>query len=213
MLTIGRLNEMLELQEKLEVRIDGDDWRDKGHDYRLCVHMECAEIIDHYPWKHWKGAVNTLIDEDAVAMEIVDVWHFAMAFVLMSPKFDSKVFHYQILEAIEEYDYEEERTVDQLCIGLSYGMYATGQFPLGNFIGLMNLVEMDFDQLYKLYVAKNVLNWFRQDNDYATGLYLKNWAGKEDNEHVHELIELLEDDLTAGILYDHLKQRYALVVR
>ena len=209
MLTLERLKEMLELQEKLEVHIGGENWRDAGHDYRLCIHMECAEIIDAYGWKHWKD-LDREPDFDAISMEIVDIWHFGMAFVLMNTNFDAEVLYTQILEAVEEYD-DVERTVDQLSIGLGYALYATDKFSLGNFYGLMRMVDMDFDDLYVLYISKNVLNWFRQDHGYKEGVYIKNWNGKEDNEHLTELIDLLGDDLNGIVLYDMLEDRYESV--
>jgi hypothetical protein len=54
----------------------------------------------------------------------------------------------------------------------------------------MALIEMDFDSLYRTYVGKNVLNFFRQDHGYKDGSYIKVWQGREDNEH---LVEVLAD--------------------
>ena len=53
-----------------------------------------------------------------------------------------------------------------------------------DFATIMHLIEMDFDALYRSYVGKNVLNFFRQDHGYKEGTYVKNWAGREDNEHL-----------------------------
>lgn len=210
MLTIERLQEMLDLQEKLEVRIGGEDWRNEGHDYALCVHMECAEIIDAYGWKHWKD-LDADPDFDKIAMEVVDVWHFAMAYLLMSPEFNTEVLHGSILEAIQEYQPDSAAPLYHQCVGMSFSMYAVDKFPLGNFVALMDIVNMNFDDLYKLYISKNVLNWFRQDHGYKEGLYLKNWAGREDNEHLQELMEGLGDDLSVVELYKALVIRYELV--
>jgi hypothetical protein len=49
---------------------------------------------------------------------------------------------------------------------------------------------MDFDHLHDWYMGKNTLNNFRQANGYATGAYRKHWSdGREDNEHLVELLE------------------------
>jgi hypothetical protein len=40
---------------------------------------------------------------------------------------------------------------------------------------------LNLNELYKLYVGKNILNQFRQDNGYKDGSYIKVWAGEEDN--------------------------------
>ena len=210
MFTVDQLKELLDLQEQLEIHIGGEDWRNAGHNYPLCIHMECAEIIDAFGWKHWKN-VDATPNTNAIAMELVDVWHFAMAFLLMSDDFDAEEMYTQLLEAIEEYKISEKRDVIDLCIGMGYSMFAVNKFPYGNFIGLMDKIDMSFDQLYVLYISKNVLNRFRQDHGYKEGTYRKGWGGKEDNVHAHELCELLGDELDAELLYDHLKTRYNLV--
>lgn len=204
MLTIEQLREMLELQEKLEVRIGGVDWREQGHDYALCVHMECAEIIEHWGWKHWKDT-EKLPNKDAIAMEIVDVWHFLMAYMLLNEKIDVDALYKVIVEPI---DTEQDYDMIHLCIGISFAMFAENKIPFGNFLAMMSMVDMDLDQLYKLYISKNVLNWFRQDNGYKEGAYNKVWLGKEDNEHLQEICEALGNDLTARALYDELRVRY-----
>jgi hypothetical protein len=62
-----------------------------------------------------------------------------------------------------------------------------------------------------MYIGKNVLNRFRQDNGYQTGEYRKLWAGREDNEHLVELLAELQgepEDLPTR-LYAALTERYA----
>lgn len=208
MLTLERLKEMIELQEKLEIRIDGKDWRKKNHNYTLCIHMECAEIMDHYGWKHWKDTAKEP-DLDAIAMEIVDIWHFSMAYCMSFENFNTNILYRDMLASIEEYELNtSDPSVEELCIGFSFKMYTEGQLPLGNFIGLMNLVDMNWDDLYTLYVSKNVLNWFRQDQGYKEGRYIKNWGGKEDNEHLHDICIELGDDLNSSTLYKALRDKY-----
>lgn len=211
MLTFEQFKEMFDMQEQLEQHISGPDWREQGHDYPLCVHMEAAEIIDHFPWKHWKAGPAP--DLDAVAMEVVDVWHFAMAFMLMANQ-DLEDAYEALKIAQENWDAREETAVlAHVCIGLSFMMYSNGQFPFGNFVILMSLIDMTFDDLYKLYISKNVLNKFRQDHGYKDGTYLKNWGGREDNEHLYELCDQLDEDLTGAKLYEALSLRYQLVTK
>jgi len=67
---------------------------------------------------------------------------------------------------------------------------------------LMQLLKMDFDELFKSYVGKNVLNVFRQDHGYKQGSYLKVWQGREDNEHLVEVLERLDangDDFAEAV--------------
>ena len=64
---------------------------------------------------------------------------------------------------------------------------------------------MDFDQLYVGYVGKNVLNFFRQDHGYQDGTYHKQWGGKEDNEHLVEIVSKM--DTTSITFKDDLYQQ------
>ena len=81
---------------------------------------------------------------------------------------------------------------------------------ISDFANVMALIEMDFDSLYRTYVGKNVLNFFRQDNGYKEGTYVKNWAGREDNEHLVELVAKLDknaEDFSQQV-YEALQNRY-----
>jgi len=209
MITLEQLTEMLEMQEALEVRIDGPDWRNKGHDYRLCIHMECAEIIDHVGWKHWKKHDGP--DWDAIAMELVDVWHFAMAHALTFEDFEPQLLHDGIIGATKEYmQHDSTHSMVELALGLGYSIMVDQQICMGSFIAMMDQANMSWNQLYRLYVGKNILNWFRQDHGYREGLYMKTWAGKEDNVHLFELTEMLGDSFSSVELVKALSARYAL---
>ena len=65
-----------------------------------------------------------------------------------------------------------------------------------------------FDSLYQIYMAKNVLNKFRQDNGYKEGTYIKEWQGKEDNVVMFEIIASLES-FSGDELYQQLAQAYS----
>jgi hypothetical protein len=68
--------------------------------------------------------------------------------------------------------------------------------------------------LYRHYVGKNVLNFFRQDHGYKDGTYQKQWHGREDNEHLMELLKELDSKVEAYAenLYAALKRRYHEVI-
>ena len=74
--------------------------------------------------------------------------------------------------------------------------------------------DLDFESLYTAYVGKNVLNFFRQDNGYKAGTYVKNWAGREDNEHLVELVAPLDKGAQdfADQVYSALQGRYQELV-
>jgi hypothetical protein len=78
----------------------------------------------------------------------------------------------------------------------------------------MTASGLDFDSLYTAYVGKNVLNFFRQDNGYKDGTYVKNWDGREDNEHLSELVAVMDHSAAdfAEQVYAVLAERYAELV-
>ena len=73
---------------------------------------------------------------------------------------------------------------------------------------------MAFTDLYTAYVGKNVLNFFRQDHGYKEGTYVKTWLGREDNEHLVELVAPLDKDADdfAEQVYQALESRYGEVL-
>ena len=60
----------------------------------------------------------------------------------------------------------------------------TKGFSVPLFASLMEACDLSADALYRHYVGKNVLNFFRQDHGYQDGTYVKQWQGREDNEHL-----------------------------
>ena len=94
----------------------------------------------------------------------------------------------------------------ELLIGLS----TARRVDIALFKSVMEDCGLNWDSLFKQYVSKNVLNFFRQDHGYKEGTYLKLWHGREDNEHLVELMDSLD---TASpeypeMLYTGLLQRY-----
>jgi hypothetical protein len=79
-----------------------------------------------------------------------------------------------------------------------------------DFARVMALIGMEFDELYRHYVGKNVLNFFRQDHGYKEGTYVKTWHGREDNEHLAELLAVLDSDSDdfRDRVYEGLRERY-----
>ena len=74
---------------------------------------------------------------------------------------------------------------------LAVSCLRTRSFELQPFLDAMAALPMAFEELFALYIGKNMLNRFRQNNGYKTGEYRKLWSGREDNEHLIELLEEL----------------------
>jgi hypothetical protein len=69
---------------------------------------------------------------------------------------------------------------------------------------------MDANALFSQYVGKNILNFFRQDHGYKEGTYIKEWHGKEDNEHLVDVLAQTDSNVTdyADVIYQQLENRY-----
>jgi hypothetical protein len=66
---------------------------------------------------------------------------------------------------------------------------------------------LNLNELYRLYVGKNILNRFRQDHGYKEGTYSKIWNGEEDNVAMQRLLER-ETSMTPDALYAALETLY-----
>ncbi len=219
---------MLELQKQLNDATNGEEWavkkvtkNGKAINWKRCIYMECAEIIDSFAWKHWKS-IDAKVDWDNVQIEIVDIMHFVLSL------------------AIEQYAQKGENSLEQIAKDMAqnklfaqvqknelsfapsqevmqqveYVMFLVLQrdnFDLTQlfeqFYKLIVMGALDLDSLYKLYVGKNILNQFRQDNGYKAGTYIKVWNGKEDNVVMMQLWQN-NPNYTPDELYADLEKEY-----
>ena len=190
---------MLEMQDAMNARVN-PDWRSAGNAWYRAIWTECAEMLDHYGWKWWK---HQQADIEQVRLELVDILHFAMSdYLLREPDYD----HAAKRIADELSNPGDGTDIREVIEWLAQSTIAARRMHFSDFANLMKLIDFDFDELYRLYVGKNVLNFFRQDHGYKDGSYVKSWAGREDNEHLAELLGELDssspgfrDDLYAGL--------------
>jgi hypothetical protein len=70
--------------------------------------------------------------------------------------------------------------------------------------------QMNWEELFRQYVGKNVLNFFRQDHGYKEGTYRKTWNEREDNEHLVDVLETLDPHAHdyQELIYQALQERY-----
>jgi len=73
---------------------------------------------------------------------------------------------------------------------------------------------MNIDGIYKLYMGKNVLNKFRQDNGYKQKTYQKIWNGQEDNIYLMNFLDKVEEigDDFEQVIYDRLQEKYKKIL-
>jgi dimeric dUTPase (all-alpha-NTP-PPase superfamily) len=227
--SVEMLKEMFLLQQKLNDETNGKGW-EKGYtknnkiiNWQRCIYMECAELIDSFSWKHWKD-IDKEPNWDNIRVEIVDIWHFVMSLAIeqsvnnhlgdiddiinyiyetkefkefeIDPKSD-KAEQYEIINIVEDIIHKATSRGD-----ITYKAIIAEYFILAHNCGI------GIEGLYDLYIAKNILNKFRQDNGYKEGSYIKNWQGKEDNDIMLELLKIEKD---MNKLYKLLEKEYSKV--
>ncbi|MFT7859540.1 MAG: dUTP diphosphatase [Sulfurimonas sp.] len=224
---------MLQLQNQLNEATNGEDWRegvtknDKIINWRRCIYMECAEMIDSFSWKHWKN-IHQEPDWENLQIEVVDVWHFIISLAIENYHKEMKgcieditmmISELPALQSIDDSELKSfggqteiiEEVEELMRLSLSKEALDLGSV-LDCFFRLVQLSGLNLDTLYRLYVGKNILNQFRQDNGYKDGSYIKVWNGEEDNVVMKRLWEE-NPDLKPDALYKELTKQYHSLVK
>jgi hypothetical protein len=198
------LMNMLEMQHRMNTRVH-EQWVEQNFEWYRAAWIECGELIEHYGYKWWKKQVADL---PQVQLEVIDIWHFGMS-ALITEEGDLEKVAERILAELEQHQ-STAPGVRDATEALALYCLEHKSFSAARFWDLMIASELDFEQLYTGYVGKNVLNFFRQDHGYKEGTYIKQWAGREDNEHLVDLVAELDhaSDGFADDLYAALDQRY-----
>jgi dimeric dUTPase (all-alpha-NTP-PPase superfamily) len=201
---VNMLNVMAHMQEEHNLQVH-PEWRAQGYAYYRAIWVECAEMLDHFGWKWWK---KQTADMDQVKLELVDIWHFGLSEIIRADALTERLgIRLSEVEVTLSPDADEFRSAIE---DLAESSLRTKSFALEPFIAAMCALPMTYTDLYGMYIGKNVLNQFRQNNGYQSGEYRKLWAGREDNEH---LVELLAESVGEPAdlperLYTGLTERY-----
>ena len=205
----AQLLAMAELQTVLNEHVH-PAWRSQGHAYYRAIWIECAELLDHYGWKWWKHQQSDLAQ---AKLELVDIWHFGLSDLIRDGRIDAQQVDPAIMAAFAR---PVPTAEFRACVEtLAEETLAHRHFPVEAFVDTMHALPMSFVELYQIYVGKNVLNHFRQAHGYQVGDYVKIWQGREDNEHLFEIVGAL-DHASATFsrdLYAALEVRYVDSIR
>ncbi len=216
MLTQQQLNTMLSLQNKMNCKVN-PQWLTAGYGYLRAAMVESVEAIEHHGWKWWKAQHKDL---PQLQMELVDIWHFALSASIIDYNGDVEATAHALAAQLaqqaepmvtfdgKDYAIKKQALLDNL--ELMAGLCAAKRFSVPLFMHIVAQCEMSGDELYRQYVGKNVLNFFRQDNGYKAGTYQKTWQGREDNEHLVDVLDALDINNPdyADEVYQGLQQRY-----
>ncbi|MBW6487895.1 dUTP diphosphatase [Sulfurimonas sp.] len=218
---------MLQLQADLNEATNGADWtsgitkNDKVINWKRCIYMECAEMIDSFTWKHWKN-IDQEADWDNLQIEVVDVWHFIMSLAIENyvqtrrGHIDDLAQNISELESFAKIDrkntlFASQAEVIEKIESIMLDTLSHGELNLekmiSDFFDLVVMSGLDLESLYKLYVGKNILNQFRQDNGYKDGSYIKIWGSEEDNVVMKRVLEE-NSSVSPSELYKELTKLY-----
>ena len=206
---------MLSLQNNMNIKVN-PEWLTAGYGYLRAAMVESVEAIDHHGWKWWKAQEKDL---PQLQMELVDIWHFALSASIIDYKGDIEATATALASQLAEntphvkfdgqsYSPAGLSLLDNL--ELMTGLCAAKRFSVPLFMQIVTQSEMTGEELYRQYVGKNVLNFFRQDNGYKAGTYVKTWNGREDNAHLVEVLDSLDMNAPdyADLVYKGLADRY-----
>lgn len=215
MLTKAQLNTMLTLQDNMNKKVN-PDWINAGYGYLRAAMVESVEAIEHHGWKWWKAQHKDL---PQLQMECVDIWHFALSHLLIAHNgevaatavaLENELIanHQSLTFDGDDYIFGQSDLLANL--ELMAGLAAAKRFDVSLFLRIIEQCEMSSDELFRQYVGKNILNFFRQDHGYKEGTYIKEWHGREDNEHLVEVLNALDAnaDSYADMVYQGLLERY-----
>ena len=223
---MNKITQMLKLQQQLNDETNGLGW-EEGHtkngkiiDWRRCSYLECAELIESYPWKHWKN-IDASPDYDNIKIEAVDIWHFIMSQALQEYKQNNLGDIEQLsiqIQSINSYhlftqpvqatslNYYEQIEVVENLMRILFAKESIGSL-LDSFIEVAMQSGLNIESLYQLYIGKNMLNKFRQDHGYKDGSYIKIWQGEEDNVVMQRILRNTPN-ISPNELYTALEEAY-----
>lgn len=256
------IKQLLDKQYQLNNQTNGHHWvirktkSNKETNFARAIYMETAELIESYPWKHWKN-LNAEVDILNVKIELVDILHFILSLAIeykfaemvdsnivatMTDKEIDNIYeNFVSVKLVEEFKSHQKnsqslRFVENITTYKKN--HSNMDFTLHSFEVLMRRAiklsmlgtskakreevresfhklvwqffyiceqELNIDEefLYGLYLGKNVLNDFRQENGYKENKYVKMWkcgdSVKEDNFVMYHL-------LSSGTEIENLKE-------
>lgn len=186
-ITQEQVLEMCEMQDDMNSKVY-PDWRTKDFDWNLAGQMELMEGVDHYGWKWWKSQEPDL---PQVQLEVVDAFHFFLSeCMVVGVLFDVANLQMNTQLVEEVWSLDNKKSVYR-SIARGYDSILLNQH---RWQVLLKSVDMTPQDLYEMYIKKNVLNFFRQDNGYKEGTYTKIWNGEEDNVHLLRIADKLVEE-------------------
>ncbi len=203
-LSLGQVTTMVALQDTLNKTVN-KDWLTANYPWYRAAMVEGVELLEHVGWKWWKHQEPNLVQAQ---IELVDIWHFAVSVLIEMREGSIEQAAESIYSGITNPEPLPKIPLDlKTTIDTFVADAADHTINFDTFVKLMGLLDLSWPRLYQLYVAKNVLNMFRQANGYKDGSYHKTWGGAEDNVHLAALMEYHPDASPEDLMH-FLSQSY-----
>lgn len=191
---------MLRMQDEMNTIVH-PQWKTQNFAWHRAFWVEIGELVSHHGFKWWK---KEAIDLPQVQLEIVDGFHFGISALLVETNSVEDAINHMI-DQLEGFCFSGASILDA-AEAVVLQVLTTKSLPVREFTELLYAADMNFHELYRQYVGKNQLNRLRQAHGYKDGTYVKVWNGREDNEHLTEIMDGLDtssstfaDDVRAGL--------------
>lgn len=208
---------MMDLQDQMN-RVVDENWIELRRPWYRAAWIEAGELMGHL--KVWKWWGNPHPDYEQAEIEVVDILHFMISSAIereggLEVAQRSDIVSSLVLpnEAAPDTHDVVLNSVETFVKAVLLDECASPRV-LATFVDMASRIGVSQGRAYRLYVGKNVLNVFRQKNGYKTGSYVKIWDGREDNEHLAEIlsgIDLARPDAAETIMRG-LGDRYRAIV-
>jgi len=218
------ISETFVIQNKLNTITCGVDWKsgfcktDNGRkktDFNTAILVESVELLDSYPWAHWKN-INNEIDNNNVIVELCDIYHFLLSVMIANNIAYRNIDKFFTHIPKNFYDVDDKISAIKKFILkiLELGNFNnTVSDPhnnlILNFMQLLANLNVNFIDVLELFYAKSALNRLRQENGYKEGLYKKIWDGNEDNVFMYNMVK---DGVDKDDFYTTLKEKYESLI-
>jgi dimeric dUTPase (all-alpha-NTP-PPase superfamily) len=213
-MNIEQIREMLQMQDRLNAQIN-PSWKTAKNPWTKAIWIEAAELAEHVGWKWWKAQVPNMLQAQ---IEAVDIWHFMLSdYMAKYPNVELDALahrvHYLLTDRGKRVFHFRGRimSTDEMSLpeltDLLVLQAADGVSSIPALAALADRLGLTHADLRRMYVGKNVLDLFRQDNGYKAGTYTKVWGGDEDNVHLERVLDA-NPDISSKSLYVELGKLY-----
>jgi len=184
------LKAMFKEQDALNQQLSSYWYKEPKFNYPRAIVMELAELIDCFNWEWWK---NKDVNTKNIIIEVVDVWHFLISWLLQQEYYFANKSLDLIAEQVHyfydkvsyttnpESEYYYEDVIQLAEEMMEYALSGDICRATKTFFSICFVLKIDLQYLFSIYLGKRVLNDFRWDCKKKYGFYDKYWCGTEDN--------------------------------